>query len=466
MPGLRGAHRRNTRDSYWTKYGLTLPGYKYCGPFNKLHGELPTNPSDKACAEHDEEYDRIDNPYTTYSEADRRFIERTTDARLRDDYGGYLGNKAFRLKRLAADAGILEISPVKKQKAMPRKRLRESYEPDIRALKRLSLSDSQPSTNTAKRDTMSKPGSGNEKGLTETPVDQVDVWKISRGPPDYTFASLPFLRDAAFTQLANTYEDVYRMTSPYDPAVTIASADHNTGAGANTKWSGNTDGNDATINKARWFDFYGGIYNYYHVIGCRWHLTVENLSTKPVWVHIGYSNETALPLGATNQDIQLWSGVESHYVGPVAHAITASAFREANDLPNGENQEDAAMTTTANYETTNHVPSRGKSNLLMASGEYRTGDYRRVIHLDSQVENWTATSTNPTLSERLWIRYKPHNMAEQVNSANSQDDWMSVHFSIRLEYLVEFKELKDGVRYPVARQPATITLNTSTHTTT
>ncbi|XP_072463668.1 uncharacterized protein [Notamacropus eugenii] len=81
------------------RQGYTLPGYKYLGPGNTLdHGE-PTNQSDKAAKKHDQHYHLIQqaehNPYLYFNEADRTFIEETEKA---TDWGGWLGNKAFKLK--------------------------------------------------------------------------------------------------------------------------------------------------------------------------------------------------------------------------------------------------------------------------------------------------------------------------------------------------------------------------------
>ena len=63
-------------------------------------------------------------------------------------------------------------------------------------------------------------GSGNAIGLKETPVD--NPHNVFRGPPDYTFVSLPYAYDLLQNQgnaFANDY--IFRMTSP---SVNVSSA--------------------------------------------------------------------------------------------------------------------------------------------------------------------------------------------------------------------------------------------------
>ena len=60
---------------------------------------------------------------------------------------------------------------------------------------------------------------------------------------------------------------------------------------------------------ARWYNFYAGMYNYYHVISCQYHVFIENLGGEDIWAYVMFMNDEQPPTGATNQDIQLWSGV-------------------------------------------------------------------------------------------------------------------------------------------------------------
>ena len=149
------------------------------------------------------------------------------------------------------------------------------------------------------------------------------------------------------------------MTSPYDPSITQA-ANNDLNAGVGTAIASTveaSDASDVTQTPARWFDFYSTMYNYYHVIGCRWHLTIENLKTEPMWLHVLYFNDEVPPVGATNEDMLCWNDTESHYLGTHAVAITNTGEVETNHTVNNLNniEGNGASGNNPNYETGNHV---------------------------------------------------------------------------------------------------------------
>lgn len=306
-------------------------------------------------------------------------------------------------------------------------------------------------------------GSGNDAGLSETPVDQVG--DVFRGPPNYTFASLPWFYDRVDeTSAAMSSTWAFRMTSPYDVSVTASFTDDNAGAGTTNNTLVQVAEPDSGAQNARWFTFYAGMYKYYHVVSCKWHLTVENLSTDPLYCHIYYANEVDRPRLATNRDMLLWSDIKSHLLGPVAYAIDAAGTVENMDMvDNAENSEvSPAAGVVPNYETGNMVtPKDGKSNFLVTSGSYKPGQYNRDIRLDSEVENWTSVTTNPALSERLYFRVKPQWDAQNLvaGDATTYGRPMKYRWTIKTEFLVEFKELVDGLKYPIQDQPITVTIS-------
>jgi len=79
---------------------LTLPGYRYLGPFNRLDKGPPQNVSDAAAREHDVAYERYIeeglNPYFNYNEADEEFLEKVS---REGDYGGRIATGLFNLKK-------------------------------------------------------------------------------------------------------------------------------------------------------------------------------------------------------------------------------------------------------------------------------------------------------------------------------------------------------------------------------
>ena len=138
---------------------------------------------------------------------------------------------------------------------------------------------------------------------------------------------------------------------------------------------------------------------------------------------------------------------------------------ETNEqMQNEINDEDADQLVGTNFETTNHVQARGKSNVLTISGQYRPGDYTRDIHTDNLVENWTLVNTNPALAERLHFRIRGvnNNLNPPLGDTNNWGTNLRYHVQVRVEYLVEFKELRDGLKYPVSSQPLLLTIDQST----
>ena len=255
----------------WTKRGLVLPGYKYLGPFNDLNKGFPTNKADTAALIHDEAYAGYAKkhawyaPYIRYNRADERFIK---DTEGETDYGARIGNAFFKAKRWFAprlkEEDLNQVIEATKSKVLG-KRKRSVPE----ATKRMVEANAPQTLSNLQADAQPMSGgggSGNPAGLRETPIDFPDrKHPVQRGPPDYTFATLPFIRDVRVTTTRWVLDHGYRMTSPYDPSITQASSsDLNAGTGtafASTVEA--SDASDVTQTPARWFDFYSTMYNYY-----------------------------------------------------------------------------------------------------------------------------------------------------------------------------------------------------------
>lgn len=500
---FRHKGKPTAKEGYKSKpwHDFTLPGYKYLGPGNRLDKGPPNNFNDAVAKEHDKDYTSVLD-YVRANDADDRFINTATD----DDYGGYLGRRYFMFKRDLANFGLIPNGrSTKALRGAENRKVATNYNidpfPDTRKsnpngykfmqnkrMRTLDFDDNGPSpslnnlprggnsgegsnlraimpdasTNTGSGG--DGDGSGNPPSAKETPVD--DVWDVERGPSDYQYATLPFLQDF-YTQDANTYarDFTYRMTSVYDCRVLGASVDLNPDAtGTATVNTGVTDATEVyptDQQQARWFNYYASMYNYYHVVSCRYHIFVENYG-EPIWVYVMHHNDTTPPTGATNQDMQLWKDVKYHYCQRPYNPIvsTGSVYAVAHQ-PANENREGAGVTSATDlYQASNHTTSRGGKVTCVFTGEYRPGDFRREIRLDSEVETWTAVTTNPVLTERMTIRVKPQNDAIS-NTASVFGDDTNYRIRIALNYLVEFKELKDGLRWPTQRQPITVTINNS-----
>jgi hypothetical protein len=431
-------------------WDLTLPGYKYLGPGNKLNKGKPRSKADAVAKAHDIEYEKLlqlgKNPYTNWNKADEKFMNNVN----LNEYGGLAGYGFFGLKRAAHIAGLIgSVQNHKRLRTVPptiktRANLRGATAKEIESTSLTNLTSMAEANG----------GSGQDAGLKETQIDNPYV--VYRGPPDYTFCSLPYSETRMnFYSNVSSADHIFRMTSVYDCRLESANVDINTGAGNQYVY----EEAESSQRKARWFDFYSGLYNYYHVVGCQYNVFIENLCGEPMWVYQMFYNDEQPNVGATNQDMQLWPGVKYKYLDRRYLAIGSGGYMETGDLRLNEeiNETTTTTQTTSSYEDGNHVSNNARSKCVF-SGEYKTGDYKREIRLDSLVENWTAVTTNPGLPEKLLIRVKPVSDRVNLNSSTDAGDLMRYKIQVKLNYLVEFKELKASLRYPVQQQPLTVTI--------
>jgi hypothetical protein len=451
--------------------GLLFPGHDFLGPFNPLDYATPRNEADVHAKEHDIEYNNIGSEaYYKFTPGDQKLIEALAD---NPSAGARAAKFFFRTKRYVAHAYNTRAS--KQQKISEHFKVQKNVGQRLRKVgpsqtqreanneKQGTLYNLQATTQTAMGDDPMN-GGAKSKGAHETPVD--DIVYVERGIPDYTFASLPYVRIANFKG-DNLFADDngFRMTSPYDCFVGVTQADLNTGAGTAFVNQLVSDATDTSAQKARWWDYYASMYKYYHVVSARWKMLFENQGLEPLWVHEMYISAENPPSGATNQDILHWKGVQSHYLRPMAvgTSVTGINNTQLSSGAQGENDPGTAVVNFPNFESGNMVNNVG-SNIIQLAGEYKQGDFTRDIKQDAEVETWTETSTNPTFAERLLIRVKPENEGIQTNSTGVFGRTIKWRYHLQIEYLVEFKELKDGLKWPVTNQPCELTISTNINT--
>lgn len=292
----------------------------------------------------------------------------------------------------------------------------------------------------------------------ETEIDPIkNDWHIFRGPPDYTHTSLPAIYVNNCNQVVKTFEAGIRLTSPYQPFFATAASNINTSGGTTTIAGSSGDAGFET----QYFNFYSQLYRYYSVISCRYHVTAENYGSEPIWMHVMKYNQEKPPNGASNEDMTLWRGVKSHYMTP--HA----AFYDTNlgtggvrHATNGYNLEDSDINTAADTSLDATPVSRKNSAVISFSDQYNAGDFRREVALDSEINTWTQTIANPTYPENLLIRFNTDEASTGLDALN-RNRRMQVNLRMEVEYLCEFKELTPEVRYPVRRDPITLTFGSS-----
>ena len=470
--------RPNTKK----RRGLTLPGYNNLGPFNDL--DTPTNPSDAAAYTHDVKYGILGKrAYWTYNQADEDFLDEIKD---NTDYGAKIARGVFKTKKFLAEWNLLPKDEIKKKqettevpisslglksssgvvtrsqakklrqekinKLFKNKKKPSELVPRQQSVLNLQEDTQVPLQNMTKLGSDGK-GSGVNGALSETPVDE--VIDVQRGFPSYQFASLPWTGIWYGSTDSMIAQDIgFRMTSPYDCIVGTTLTDSNAGTGVQNDIQMKTDTNDIAVNSAMWFTYYSKIYRYYHVVSCKWKILFENLSHEPLWIHQMYVNDENPPIQASNIDMLNWPDCESHYVAPMCNFSDTNGVK-ASQLMDGWQSETKTVSANTNYIAGNVIAGK-QSNILQLSGQYSPGDYNREIRLDADVENWTAVTTNPKLYERLLFRLKSENPAVQAagtNNSTSVGRKNRFKYTIQLEYLVEFKELNTGLKWPTAQQP-------------
>ena len=311
-------------------------------------------------------------------------------------------------------------------------------------------------------------GDAGNGGHEETQLDVIGQgWKIYRGPPDYTHAVLPWIYEQKLTASEYSRDYAVRMTSPYDPIHDGVSTDLNTGTGlARTVQATGVDGKFGFSRNVAYWDYYASLYKYYSVLGCRYRVRVENLCHEKFFVHTMFVTNTNPPPTASNWDMLIWKGVKSKLLQPYMK-FTNAGLAINNHINQVEetalNMDDEGMAdpeTLNNLNTeVNFIANPTGSSFAYFEGEYRPGQADQQIHEDDAVSIWTPVNANPTLREALLIRIKPYDNATVTSSTSNYERELTFNITIECEYLVEFKELPDTLRWPVTRNPLKITIN-------
>lgn len=429
--------------------GLTLPGYNYLGPFNSLDNGEPTNASDQAAKEHDEEYGRMGaRAYFLFNDADEKFIRNTGN-----DVGGRLGRFAFQIKK--------KLAP--KITAKPRPSIEVLRKPFVRPSLLKKQAEAQVSTNTATMSKQDGKGSGMGAHNNETGRDPIP-YDVCRGIPSYMYASLPWYSHKYMRFSGKTVDFDYRMTSVYDPfrAPSLTAIDINKGSGTSQVTNvyapgAQVNNKDGVNQQVMWYQFYSNLYKYYSVVGCRYKITIRNMTSNDLWVGWGFRGQARTwPKAVSHVDMLHWPDVHMRRLHPkIAYYNTTNGneVREFYDGTTGVVDIGEQQNLTTNSRASMSYVANNETDTVTISGEYRPGDYDREIQTDELVETWTAIHQNPKLLEALGIRIMNTQGISGNSGASAEQNEIVVEMVANLDYLVEFKELHDGLHWPSSNQP-------------
>ncbi|QKK82939.1 hypothetical protein 2 [Nicoomyvirus llwydnae] len=309
----------------------------------------------------------------------------------------------------------------------------------------------------------------NHSGVQETQLDPIrEGWHIFRGPPDYTHAVIPWVYEQQLTTSTYARDYAFRMTSPYDPLQDSSLQDANPGTGvANVTVPQDSDARNFA-NTAAYWEFYASMYKYYHVLGCRYRIRIENRGNERFYVHHMFVTKSNPPATASNWDMMIWPDTVSQLCHP--HSIFYSVdvanqqIREVSNVNNDDGIMNVDSDPNDKEANGQAVQNKVGQTFVYIEGEYRPGDADRQVHEDSDVNIWTLVNQNPTLREALLVRLRAYDNATPGNGGGDTFNYnrpLTFNISVECEYLVEFKELQDALRWPTNRNPLTATINTS-----
>lgn len=172
--------------------------------------------------------------------------------------------------------------------------------------------------------------------------------------------------------------------------------------------------------RPQWRDFYCRLYDYYTVLGCKYKITIMNTSNVR-----GGDAEVAV-----NFDTYSDTAGTAGNIMPAASYVQVKAFKNIR-------WHMCAAETSENS---------GNMTPTIISGTYKPGQAHRNIENDGDVKTWTSTNlssvTLPTLKELLTLNFF------KAGLAYAESLQVCGNVCVELDYIVQFKDLKEQARYP------------------
>nr|QTZ83151.1 MAG: capsid protein [Emberiza pusilla parvo-like hybrid virus] len=164
----------------------------------------------------------------------------------------------------------------------------------------------------------------------------------------------------------------------------------------------------------QWRTWYTKMYNYYHVMGVEWELTVQNASATP-----------SGGIAVVNY-IDTFSANNATQVHP-----TTATISQMEQWPD---------TTVTYIDSTGDSTNDGVSRTIR--GYYYPQKVRQNVENDEDVDTWTATSATPALTEQMAFKFFPAWNATTYVRANCR---------LKMRFIVQFKDLAPVYRWPAGQ---------------
>lgn len=181
--------------------------------------------------------------------------------------------------------------------------------------------------------------------------------------------------------------------------------------------------NDAN-ERAQWWDYYAAMYDYYTVLGCEYEVRMYVPNTKR-----GCRAACAIQMDS----------------------YSSTSTSTGNIMPLTQYRE------VLHYKNINWVHLQPDNdgtgnNIKMYKGTYKPGMVKRNIINDGDVKTWTATATGgsytlPNMNDILTLNFYRDSLA-YPDSTGAPAGGVCVNMEITMKYIVQFKDLKQRLRYP------------------
>lgn len=417
----------------------------YCG----LGGSGSTqHPTDVICKQHDKDYgdyeDEGRDPYWHHNMADDIFRQRLKkrasepDIETRELSINYAGQGFAVAKKAFPEIPDSTQMPTKKPEASKRSEREYDTEENMSKWHRVSDSDESMEPDDS-RALVTMGGTITPAGSRETPIIAAPP-KLGLADTHTAVCSYTCYVSVYKKSATNPVELAISMVDPRNPVTTTithkpasdsgafsAVADKPIPPGNSTSYTASTTpvAGDfpqqplASDNRPAWWNFWTKMYDSYTVLGCHYNIVMQNP---------GYRG---------TMDVMMGSAVETYTASDTTNKIpTDKNWVSMHSWPNikwklipGNSNIDAIQDTQ-------------DGNFSIVNGSYRPGQANRLVQNDQDTKTWHRVTESPILKEDLHMFF--------FSSGLSYTGEIRVNMEITQRFIVQFKDLAQGFRYPSA----------------
>lgn len=171
-----------------------------------------------------------------------------------------------------------------------------------------------------------------------------------------------------------------------------------------------------TTDELQWLDYFVLMYQYYHVMGVEWELTMANPQTN------------------VNCDITVATSIDTY-----------SAGNATNVHPNGASMEEMEQWPDVRWGPVVPYVTASERTFRTLKGYYRPGKVKQNVENDEDVKTWTKVNAAPSLTEVLNV-YFGKSMFNAVTSSTG------LNCRMKWRFIVQFKDLNVPYRWPAIAQ--------------